>query len=195
MKTRIFFGTNNPNKLREIADLLPEQFELVSFRDLDEPLEVEEPDPTLEGNAAIKANAFHAHTGLPCFSDDTGLEVEAIGGLPGVRSARYAGPDGNAEANMSKLLAALEGKANRSAQFRTVIAYHDGKEVHFFEGVVKGSIRAERSGTEGFGYDPIFQPDGHTITFAEMDKAEKNQISHRGRAIRKFIAYLESVSN
>lgn len=188
----LFFGTGNPKKLKEIHEILGDSVALRSFRDLPEPLEVEETEPTLEGNARLKAVAFHAHTGLPCFADDTGLEVEALDGAPGVYSARYAGPEGNADANISKLLSALEGKENRRARFRTVIAWCDGGEVRYFEGVLEGRIGQERRGGGGFGYDPVFFPEGSDRSLAEMAPDEKNAISHRGIAVRKFAQFIQA---
>lgn len=188
----IFFGTGNPKKLKEIQEILGDRIALKSFRDLPEPLEVEETEPTLEGNARLKAMAFFAHTGLPCFADDTGLEVEALNGAPGVYSARYAGPEGNAEANMAKLLGALEGQENRNARFRTVIAWYDGKELRYFEGELRGRIGHERRGKEGFGYDPLFIPEGEERTLAEMAPEEKNAISHRGQAVQKFAQFIHA---
>lgn len=191
-KQRLFFGTGNAKKLKEIGEIIGDRFEILSFHDLPEPLEVDETEPTLQGNARLKALAFFAATGIPCFADDTGLEVTALDGAPGVYSARYAGPENNAQANMAKLIAALEGKPDRSAKFRTVIAWFDGTDVLYFEGALQGQIGLEQRGDTGFGYDPIFIPDGHTRTLAEMTPAEKNAISHRGRAVQQFAAYLAS---
>lgn len=189
-KRKVFFGTGNPKKLQEIGQILGGRFEILSFNDLKTPLEVEETEATLDGNARLKALAFHAATGIPCFADDTGLEVDALDGAPGVYSARYAGPENNADANMDKLLAALSGKSNRRAQFRTVIAWYDGGEVRYFEGVLKGEIGTEKRGRAGFGYDPIFVPDGSQRTLAEMEPSEKNAISHRGQAVQQLAQYL-----
>ncbi len=190
MKRQLFFGTGNPKKLKEIGEILGDTFEIKSFRDLPAPLEVEETESTLEGNARLKALAFYKETGIPCFADDTGLEVEALDGAPGVYSARYAGPENDAQANMQKLLSELEGKSNRNAQFRTSIAWYDGKELRFFEGIVKGQIATNQTGTNGFGYDPIFVPEGGSRSMAELSADEKNNISHRGRAVREFAKYL-----
>jgi XTP/dITP diphosphohydrolase len=154
------------------------------------PLEVDETEPTLQGNAQLKAIAFFEQTGIPCFADDTGLEVAALDGAPGVYSARYAGPANDAQANMAKLLAALADKADRSARFRTVIAWYDGQELRFFEGELRGHIGFAARGDMGFGYDPIFIPEGDARTLAELSADEKNAISHRGLAVRKFAAYL-----
>ena len=190
MKREIFFGSGNPKKLKEIGEILGNTFTIKNFNDLPAPLEVEETENTLEGNARLKALAFFEATQIPCFADDTGLEVEALDGAPGVYSARYAGPDGDSEANMAKLLNALEGKANRKARFRTVIAWYDGRELRYFEGIVKGQIATAKSGTNGFGYDPIFVPEGESRSMAELSAVEKNEISHRGRAVRAFAQYL-----
>lgn len=187
---KLFFGTGNAKKLKEIGEILGDRFEILSFHDLPQPLEVEETEDTLEGNARLKALAFYAATQIPCFADDTGLEVVALDGAPGVYSARYAGPACDAQANMQKLLAALEGVADRRASFRTVIAWHDGAALRFFEGTLHGQIGFSPRGTSGFGYDPIFIPDGENRTLAEMSANEKNAISHRGLALQQFAAYL-----
>jgi XTP/dITP diphosphohydrolase len=190
MPDKIFFGTGNPKKLKEIREVLGERFTLLSFTDLPEPLEVEETEDTLEGNAILKARAYHAATGLPCFADDTGLEVTALGGRPGVYSARYAGPDGDATRNMHKLLQELDGIQDRSARFRTVIAWYDGTQLHTFEGILSGRIGLAPVGSNGFGYDPVFYPDSMDQTLAELDADQKNAISHRGQALRKFVDFL-----
>lgn len=190
MPHKIFFGTGNPKKLKEIREVLGERFTLLSFTDLPEPLEVEETEDTLEGNAILKARAYHAATGLPCFADDTGLEVAALGGRPGVYSARYAGLDGDATRNMHKLLQELDGIQDRSARFRTVIAWYDGTQLHTFEGILSGRIGLAPVGSNGFGYDPVFHPDGMNQTLAELEADQKNAISHRGQALRKFVDFL-----
>lgn len=187
---KIFFGTNNPGKLREIQDMLGEQFQVLSFRDLDEPIDVEETEHTFEGNAALKAKAFYEQTGLPCFADDSGLEVDALGGAPGVYSARYSGPDATNQSNNEKLIQELEGITNRTARYRVVIAFYDGKEMSFFEGKVEGEILETPRGEGGFGYDPYFKPEGYDITFAEMPAEEKHKISHRGKAVRALVKML-----
>lgn len=187
---KIFFGTNNAHKLREIQQILGDKFEILSFKDFPY-LDVEETEPTLEGNAMLKANAFFAHTNIPCFADDTGLEVNALGGAPGVISARYAGEECNPKDNMALLLNNLEGKNDRSAQFRTVIAYFDGEKMELFEGVVKGNILTFARGEGGFGYDPIFVAEGYDQTFAELSSEEKNRISHRGLAVKAFANFLK----
>lgn len=192
-KRQLFFGTGNAKKLNEIGQILGDQFEIKSFHDLPAPLEVEETESTLDGNARLKALAFFEVTGIPCFADDTGLEVDALNGAPGVYSARYAGPENDAEANMNKLLTALDGQSNRNAQFRTVIAWFDGHQIRYFEGVLKGTIAYEKRGKAGFGYDPIFVPTGSQRSLAEMDPSEKNAISHRGQAVQKLAAYLKQL--
>lgn len=192
---KIIFATGNRNKLKEVQALIGPRAELSTPADHGITEDIPENQPTLEGNALQKARYIYERTGLNCFADDTGLEVEALGGEPGVYSARYAvlngaGEGHSSEANMALLLRRMEGQANRRARFRTVIALIlDGKE-YLFEGVVEGEIMAERSGTDGFGYDPIFRPEGYKETFAEMPLEEKNGISHRGRATAKLIAFL-----
>lgn len=188
-KQAIFFGTNNAHKLSEIQHILGEKFEILSYKDFP-PFDVEETETTMEGNAALKAKAFYHFTQLPCFSDDSGLEVEALNGEPGVYSARYAGEPSNPAANMAKLLSKMTDITNKNAQFRTIIAYFDGKEMQFFEGIIKGKLISEPIGTGGFGYDPIFVPDGYEKTFAQMEAGEKHAISHRGIAVRAFADYL-----
>lgn len=191
MKKKLVFATNNAHKLEEICAILGDKVEILSLKDIHCEADIPETADTLEGNAKLKAEYIHAHYGLDCFADDTGLEVEALGGAPGVYSARYAGGDGHdSEANMKKLLAELDGKANRKAQFRTVICLMEGEEIHLFEGIVKGEIIREKRGASGFGYDPVFVPEGHTETFAEMGAEEKNKISHRARAVQRLCDFL-----
>lgn len=191
MKKKLVFATNNAHKLEEIRAILGDKVEILSLKDIHCEADIPETADTLEGNAKLKAEYIHAHYGLDCFADDTGLEVEALGGAPGVYSARYAGGDGHdSEANMKKLLAELDGKANRKAQFRTVICLMEGEEIHLFEGIVKGEIILEKRGASGFGYDPVFVPEGHTETFAEMGAEEKNKISHRARAVQRLCDFL-----
>lgn len=191
MKKKLVFATNNAHKLEEIRAILGDKVEILSLKDIHCEADIPETADTLEGNAKLKAEYIHAHYGLDCFADDTGLEVEALGGAPGVYSARYAGGDGHdSEANMKKLLAELDGKENRKAQFRTVICLMEGEEIHLFEGIVKGEIIREKRGASGFGYDPVFVPEGHTETFAEMGAEEKNKISHRARAVQRLCDFL-----
>ena len=189
---KLVFATNNAHKLEEIRAILGNKVEVLSLNDISCHADIPETADTLEGNAALKAQYIYEHYGLDCFADDTGLEVEALGGAPGVYSARYAGGEGHdSEANMKKLLKELEGGNVRRAQFRTVICLiEDGKE-HFFEGIVKGGIIEEKRGASGFGYDPVFVPEGYEETFAEMGGEEKNRISHRARAVRQLCSYLD----
>lgn len=189
---KIIFATNNAHKLREVQAVLGEGFTLLTPRDCGITEEIPEEQPTLEGNALQKARYLHDRTGLDCFADDTGLEVEALGGEPGVRSARYAGPGHDSERNMELLLRNMEGITDRRARFRTVISLILDGEEHLFEGIVGGVLLTVPRGTNGFGYDPIFVPDGYAETFAEMSDEAKNAISHRGRAVAKLAAFLNS---
>ena len=188
---KLVFATNNAHKLEEIRAILGDKVEILSLNDIDCHADIPETADTLQGNAALKAQYIYENYGLDCFADDTGLEVEALNGAPGIYSARYADGEGHdSEANMKKLLSEMQDKENRKARFRTVICLiEDGKE-HFFEGIVNGSIIRERKGGAGFGYDPIFMPDGYSETFAEMGNDEKNKISHRARAVQKLCEYL-----
>jgi XTP/dITP diphosphohydrolase len=192
----LVLATRNPGKVAELAERLERlAVRLRSAAEVVGAPEVEEDAETLRGNAEKKARALQAYTGLPSLADDTGLEVDALGGKPGVHSARYAGPEANDAANRAKLLAALGGQANRAARFRTVLAFADDTGVRFFDGVCEGVITTEEHGHGGFGYDAVFRPneaDGRT--FAEMERAEKNRISHRGRALDQFVAFLEAYS-
>ncbi|MEQ3500316.1 MULTISPECIES: non-canonical purine NTP diphosphatase [Tenacibaculum] len=191
---KLVFATNNLNKLAEVQKMLPNSIELLSLKDIDCFDDIEETATTLEGNAKIKANYITEKFGYNCFADDTGLEVEALNGEPGVYSARYAGEPANAENNMQKLLTALNNKTDRNAQFRTSICLNlDGKQF-LFDGVCKGTILTSKQGEQGFGYDPIFQPEGYNKSFAEMTSEEKNKISHRGLAIQQLVAFLKSIS-
>lgn len=200
---KIVFATNNQHKLQEIRDILGSKFEIVSLKDIGCDVDIPETGNTLEENAMQKAQYVYDHYNLSCFADDTGLEVEALNGEPGVHSARYAeGTDHDSEANMAKLLRNLEGKDNRKARFRTVIALIQKqdvcpcgctsiKKVNRFEGIVDGSIATEKHGTAGFGYDPIFVPEGYDKSFAELGESIKNGISHRARAVAKLAEYLK----
>lgn len=200
---KIVFATNNQHKLQEIRDILGSEFEIVSLKDIGCDVDIPETGNTLEENAMQKAQYVYDHYNLSCFADDTGLEVEALNGEPGVHSARYAeGTDHDSEANMTKLLRNLEGKDNRKARFRTVIALIQKqdvcpcgctsiKKVNRFEGIVDGSIATEKHGTAGFGYDPIFVPEGYDKSFAELGESIKNSISHRARAVAKLVEYLK----
>lgn len=190
---KICFATNNTNKIDEIRQLLPTHIELVSLQDIGCTKELREDQNTLEGNSHQKAAYVYNTYGVSCFADDTGLEVFALNGDPGVHSARYAGEGRNNEDNIDLLLKNLEHHENRQAQFRTVITVIlDGKEKQF-EGVVRGEVLKEKVGEEGFGYDPVFKPEKFDRTFAEMSLSEKNSISHRGRAIKKLIEYLSTL--
>lgn len=188
---KLVFATNNAHKLEEIRAIWGDKVEVLSLKDIQCDVDIPETADTLEGNAVLKAEYIYRHYGLDCFADDTGLEVEVLNGAPGVYSARYAGGEGHdSEANMRKLLAEMEGKTNRKAQFRTAICLIEGGAEHLFEGVVKGEIIEEKRGASGFGYDPVFMPEGYTETFAEMGSEEKNRISHRARAVQALCAYL-----
>lgn len=193
MKRKLVFATNNAHKLEEVAAILGDQVELLSLNDIGCQADIPETAETLEGNALLKSSYIYKNYHLDCFADDTGLEVEALNGAPGVYSARYAGGEGHdAQANMLKLLHELDGKENRKAQFRTAISLIlDGKE-YFFEGVIKGEIIKEKRGDSGFGYDPIFKPEGCDQTFAELGNDIKNQISHRALAVQKLCEFLQS---
>ena len=188
---KLVFATNNAHKLEEIRAILGHKVEILSLNDINCHVDIPETADTLQGNAALKAQYIYKNYGHDCFADDTGLEVEALNGAPGIYSARYAGGEGHdSEANMKKLLSEMQDKDNRKARFRTVICLIEGGEEHFFEGIVNGSIIRERKGGAGFGYDPVFMPDGYSETFAEMGNDEKNKISHRARAVQKLCEYL-----
>lgn len=189
---KIIFATNNAHKLKEVQAVLGDGFTLVTPRECGVTEEIPEEQETLEGNASQKAHYLHDRTGCDCFADDTGLEVEALGGEPGVRSARYAGPGHDSERNMELLLRNMKGATNRRARFRTVISLILDGEEHLFEGIVEGALLTAPRGTNGFGYDPIFVPDGYAETFAEMSDEAKNAISHRGRAVAKLAAFLKN---
>ncbi len=189
---KIVFATNNKYKVEEVKDLLPEVIEVLTLAEIGCHEDIEETAETLEGNAKIKSDHVKNHYGFDCFADDTGLEVEALNGAPGVYSARYAGEEATFEDNVQKLLQALEGISNRNARFRTVISlFLNGKQL-FFEGVCDGTIEESTSGEKGFGYDPVFKPNAFDITFAEMDLKQKGRISHRGLAVKKLVEYLNA---
>ena len=191
---KIIFATNNQHKLREVQQLLGEEFEVLTPRMCGIEEDIPEDMPTLEGNALQKARYIFERTGIDCFADDTGLEVEALGGEPGVRSARYATEEGHDdEANKRLLLKNMEGKANRRAQFRTAMALITGGEEHLFEGIVRGEILCSEQGEGGFGYDPLFVAEGCEQSFAQISAEEKNAISHRGRAVRKLAEFLQGL--
>jgi XTP/dITP diphosphohydrolase len=189
---QLVFATNNAHKLEEVQAKAGDQIKLLSLNDIGCHDDIEETGLTFNDNASIKSHFIYERYHLNCFGDDSGLEVDALNNEPGIYSARYAGTHGNHEANMDMILEKLAGAENRKARFRTVISLLWNGEEHFFEGTVPGTIRTERSGAAGFGYDPIFQPDGYDITFAEMSMSEKNSISHRGRAVDKLIAFLNT---
>jgi XTP/dITP diphosphohydrolase len=188
---KIIFASHNQKKAEEIRSILPEGLTLLTLQDLHLEEEIPENEPTIEGNSDFKARWVFAHFGLPCFADDTGLEVSALNGAPGVHSARYAGAQRSDQANMDKLLQALDGQEDRSAQFKTVITYCDGNQALQFTGIVKGCIGMQKKGTGGFGYDPLFIPEEVGKTFAQMTLIEKNQYSHRARATAQFLRFLQ----
>lgn len=189
-KRKIVFATNNAHKLEEIREIMGDSWQVLSLSDIDCHDDIPETADTLEGNAIQKAMFVKEHYGYDCFADDTGLLVNALDGAPGVYSARYAGPGHDSAANMALLLRNMRGKDNRKARFSTVIALIEGSSLKTFEGSVSGEIIEEAAGTEGFGYDPVFRPDGYDVTFAQMSAEEKNAISHRGRAVARLIDYL-----
>jgi XTP/dITP diphosphohydrolase len=188
---QLVFASNNKNKIKEIQQILPQSITILSLEDIGCHEEIPETSNTIEGNAILKANYVTKKYGYDCFADDTGLEVEALNGEPGVYSARYAGEQCDSESNMNKLLNALDGKTNRKAAFKTVITLNKEGKQHHFTGVAPGKITVEKSGNQGFGYDPIFQPEGYQETFAEMDSALKNTISHRAIATKQLISFLK----
>ena len=190
---KIVFATNNAHKLGEVAQVVGDKFELVTLRECGITEDIPENEPTLEGNALAKARYVYERTGLNCFADDTGLEVDALGGEPGVRSARYATDGHDDEANKKLLLERMQGVVSRAAQFRTAVALIIGGKEYLFEGVVRGDIATEEHGEGGFGYDPLFLPEGGEKTFAEMSAEAKNEISHRGRAVRKLAEFLQNM--
>ena len=190
---KLVFATNNAHKLREVSQVVGEEFTLVSLRECGIVEDIPEEQPTLQGNALQKARYIYARTGLDCFADDTGLEVDALGGEPGVRSARYATDGHDDEANKRLLLERMEGVEARGAQFRTAIALIIGGKEYLFEGIVRGSITESERGEGGFGYDPLFVAEGYEKSFAEMTAEAKNAISHRGRAVRKLAEFLQGL--
>ena len=189
---KIVFATNNQNKLKEVREALPE-VNVLSLKDIQCFEELPEEKDTLEGNAQQKAEYVFQKYGFPCFADDTGLIIQALNGEPGVHSARYAGPKCDSEKNMDLVLQKLNKLENRNAHFKTVICFFNEEGPKLFEGIVQGSVLKERTGYEGFGYDPIFQPSGYDSSFAQMSIQQKNEISHRGIAVRKFIEYLNGI--
>lgn len=190
---KLLFATHNKNKLSEVKALMPNNIDLIGLSDLNFHEDIAETESTIEGNASLKSQSIYKITGINCFSDDSGLLVDALNGEPGVHSARYAGEHKNDEDNIQKLLRELTGKENRKAHFKTVMSLIiDGQE-YLFEGKIYGNITTEKRGANGFGYDPVFIPDGYTKTFAEMAKEEKSSISHRGIALKQLIAFLKSL--
>jgi XTP/dITP diphosphohydrolase len=188
---KLVFATNNAHKLAEVRAILEPEFTIVSLKELNCNEDIPETADTLDGNALLKATYIHDKFGLDCFADDTGLEVEELGGEPGVYSARYAGEENNAYNNMSKVLSLLKEKTNRKACFRTVIALKIGESTFFFEGKIDGEITSLPRGESGFGYDPIFVPEGYVLSFAQLSAEEKNKISHRALAVNKLIEFLQ----
>lgn len=191
MKQKLVFATNNLHKLDEVSQILEGKIELLSLNDIKCDTDIPETADTLEGNALLKAQYIHENYGLDCFADDTGLEIEALNNEPGVYSARYAGTDKDSEANMLKVLSKLEGIENRKAQFRTAISLIIDNNTYLFEGIIRGKIIKEKRGKEGFGYDPIFIPEGYNETFAELGGNIKNKISHRALAVNKLCDFLK----
>ena len=190
---KLVFATNNAHKLREVSQVVGDKFTLITPRECGIEEDIPEEQPTLEGNALQKARYIYARTGLDCFADDTGLEVDALGGEPGVRSARYATDGHDDEANKRLLLERMQGVEARGAQFRTAIALIIGGKEYLFEGIVRGNITTEEKGEGGFGYDPLFVAEGCEQSFAEISAEEKNAISHRGRAVRKLAEFLQGL--
>jgi XTP/dITP diphosphohydrolase len=189
---KIVFATNNKNKIIEVQQLLPSTIEIISLESIGCYEDIPETADTIKENAIMKANYVTQKYGYDCFADDTGLEVESLNGAPGVFSARYAGEQKNSDDNMNKLLNELESKTNRTAQFKTVIALNINGKQHTFTGIAKGKITLEKTGNQGFGYDPIFIPDGYTLTFAQLSLEEKGTISHRGKATEQLLAFLKN---
>lgn len=187
---QLVFATNNQNKVKEVQNLIPSHIKLLSLKDIGCFEDVPETQPNIKGNAVQKAEYIKLHYGFDCFADDTGLEVEALNGAPGVFSARYAGPQRNDNDNMSLLLENLIEKDNRNAQFKTVVALHLNNNLDTFTGICKGEITSSKQGEKGFGYDPIFKPNGYDSTFAQMDLKLKNSIGHRGKAVQQLVAFL-----
>jgi XTP/dITP diphosphohydrolase len=190
---QLVFATNNAHKLQEVSAKIDGQIKLLSLNDIGCFDDIAETGLTFRENASIKSHYIFDKYKLDCFGDDSGLEIDALNGDPGVYSARYAGEHGNHDANINKVLTGLQDQANRKARFRTVISLIWNGAEYFFEGTVEGTIRHERSGTEGFGYDPIFQPDGYDVTFAQMSLDEKNSISHRAKAMEQLVAFLRGL--
>lgn len=191
--TTLIFATNNQHKLQEIRQILKQKIQIKGLKDIGFQGEIPETNPTLEGNALQKARYIHERYHTNCMADDTGLEIEALNGKPGVYSARYAGENCSYEDNMQKVLLEMKGKTNRNAKFRTVIALILDNREYLFDGEISGIITTEKHGTKGFGYDPIFLPDGESLTFAELPPERKNEISHRGLATGKLVKFLNTI--
>jgi XTP/dITP diphosphohydrolase len=192
MKTNLVFATNNQNKVDEIRAVIDAQFEIVTLKEAGIDIDIPEPHDTLEANASEKSKTIHRLTGRNCFSEDTGLETTALNGEPGVKSARYAGDGRNFQQNIDKLLHHLEDKTDRSARFRTVVSLILNDHEYLFEGICEGHISKEQKGSQGFGYDPVFIPEGAAVSFAEMTMEEKNKYSHRKKAVAKLIDFLNN---
>ncbi len=190
---KLIFATNNQHKVDEIRQVLGKRFDIITLKEAGIDIDIPEPHDTLEANASEKSTTIHRLTQQDCFGEDTGLEVKALNGEPGVKSARYAGEERSFEANIEKLLQNMEGVSNRSARFRTIISLILNQQEMLFEGICEGRIIHEKRGQQGFGYDPVFIPDGSSLTFAEMDTAAKNQFSHRKKAMDKLIRFLQSL--
>ncbi len=191
MIKELVFATNNAHKVEEAAHAVGDQFKILSLKDIGHQNDIEETGTTFKENASIKTNHIYQKYNLDCFGDDSGLEIEALNGEPGVYSARYAGGHGNHQANIERVLDQMQGVGNRKAQFKTIISLILNGQEYWFEGIITGTIRTKISGNLGFGYDPIFQPDGFPVTFAEMPLQQKNNISHRGKAMAQLIDFLK----
>ncbi|MDM1496749.1 non-canonical purine NTP diphosphatase [Myroides odoratimimus] len=191
---KLVFASNNKNKIKEIRNQLPDTIEILSLEDIGCNIDIPETADTIEGNAKLKADFVKRHYGYDCFADDSGLEVDALNGAPGVYSARYAGEQKNDNDNIDKLLEVLQKEDNRKANFKTVICLNRHTETYYFTGIIDGQLLRERQGTEGFGYDPIFVADGMNQSFAEIDINAKNAISHRGKAVRQLVDFLSKKS-
>lgn len=194
MTQQLVFVTNNKHKVQEVADKIGNKIKLLTLNDIGCLADIEEIGTTFKENASIKSRYVFEHYHMDCFGDDSGLEIDALNGEPGVYSARYSGQHGDHAANIAKVLTQMEGQPNRKARFKTVISLIWQGHEYSFEGVVDGTIRDKTVGNEGFGYDPIFQPEGYDVTFAQMTMQEKNQISHRARAVEKLVAFLTSTT-
>lgn len=188
----LVFASNNANKIKEIQQLVPPQIQILSLKDIGCDVDIPETADTIEGNAILKADYVTKHYGYACFADDSGLEIDALNGAPGVYSARYAGSQRNDDDNMNKVLEKLQNETNRKANFKTVIALNMNGEQHLFTGIINGEIIHEKRGTNGFGYDPVFVADGYQKTFAELTMEEKSTISHRGKAVKQLVSFLQN---